>query len=135
MNLLNLKIMIFIKNMLFNRIKNAKKKLGIEEKLILEKENELGTVNNEEVIIGQDYIDDNSDYDRERPDLGECVPRKDMESPNGLDPDEGILLNDEETIKRFRLFYKSYYKDTDFAKMPINKITASDCEDFFNKII
>lgn len=84
--------------MLFNRIKNAKKKLGIEEKLILEKENELGTVNNEEVIIGQDYIDDNSDYDRERPDLGECVPRKDIESPNGLDPDEGILLNDEEMI-------------------------------------
>lgn len=46
-----------------------------------------------------------------------------------------VLLNDAETIKRFRLFYKSYYKDTDFAKMPINKITASDCEDFFNKII
>ena len=46
-----------------------------------------------------------------------------------------VLLNDEETIKRFKLFFKSYYKDTDFAKMPINNITASDCEDFFNKII
>ena len=48
---------------------------------------------------------------------------------------KNVLLNDEETIKRFKLFFKSYYKDTDFAKMPINKITASDCEDFFNKII
>lgn len=84
--------------MLFDRIKNAKKNLGIEEKLILKKENKLGTVNDEEVIIGQDYIDDNSDYDIERPDLGECIPRKDMESPNGLDPDEGILLDDGEMI-------------------------------------
>lgn len=46
-----------------------------------------------------------------------------------------VLLNDEETIKRFRLFYKSYYKDTEFAKKSLNKITSSDCEDFFNTII
>ncbi len=46
-----------------------------------------------------------------------------------------VLLNDEETIKRFRLFYKSYYKDTDFAKKQLSKITSSDCEDFFNTII
>lgn len=46
-----------------------------------------------------------------------------------------VLLNDAETIKRFRLFYKSYYKDTDFAKKQLSKITSSDCEDFFNTII
>ena len=48
---------------------------------------------------------------------------------------KNVLLNDEETIKRFRLFFKSYYKDTDFAKKQLSKITASDCEDFFNQII
>lgn len=48
---------------------------------------------------------------------------------------KNVLLNDEETIKRFRLFFKSYYKDTDFAKKSVNKITASACEDFFNTII
>lgn len=48
---------------------------------------------------------------------------------------KNVLLNDEETIKRFRLFFKSYYKDTDLAKKQLSKITASDCEDFFNQII
>lgn len=46
-----------------------------------------------------------------------------------------ILLNDEETIKKFRLTYKKYYKGTNFEKKPIDKITSSDCEDFFNSII
>lgn len=84
--------------MLFDRIKSAKRNLGIEEKLILRKDNELGTVDNEEVIIGQDYIDDNSDYDIERPDLGECIPRKDAESPNELDPDTDVVFDGEEII-------------------------------------
>ena len=42
-----------------------------------------------------------------------------------------ILLNDDETIKKFRLTYKKFYSGTNFEKKPIEKITSNDCEDFF----
>ena len=60
--------------MLWKKLQQAKKNLGLEEKLITSPENEHRIVEKEEVIIGQDYYEDNSDYDNgERPDLGEGI--------------------------------------------------------------
>ena len=81
--------------MLWKKLKQAKKNLGLEEKLITSPENEHRIVEKEEVIIGQDYYEDNSDYDNgERPDLGEGILRVDDSSPNDLDVD--LDVEDEE---------------------------------------
>lgn len=52
-----------------------------------------------------------------------------------IDYKQNVLLNDIETIKKFRSVYKKYYSNTEFIKIPIAKIKSSDCEDFFNSFI
>lgn len=80
--------------MLYERMLQAKKNLGLEEKLI---ENEENLQVKEEVVIGQDYFDDNSSQSC----LGEGIPREDPKSPNDLDPDSDVLsegdINPDET--------------------------------------
>ena len=46
-----------------------------------------------------------------------------------------VLLNSEETINRVRNDYKKFYEGTEFANVPIKKITTENCEDFFNGMI
>ena len=46
-----------------------------------------------------------------------------------------VLLNDEETISKFRFNYNKYYEGTPFSNKRIDRITSNDCEDFFNKFI
>ena len=48
--------------MLWKKLQQAKKNLGLEEKLITSPENEHRIVEKEEVIIGQDYYEDNMWY-------------------------------------------------------------------------
>lgn len=77
--------------MLYERILKAKRSLGIEEKLIIDKENEQQTVENEEVILGQDYLEDNT----EEPVLGKGELKKDPICPNNLDADSTAYMSED----------------------------------------
>lgn len=76
--------------MLFERLVQAKKNLGIEEKLLTNPENE--NVESEEVIIGQDYIDSTWEAPSE---VFEDPHKEILVANNGLEGDEDVC--DKET--------------------------------------
>lgn len=85
--------------MLYERMLKAKKNLGLEEKLLTEPDKI--NVAKEEVVIGQDYIDecDYLDHRNRVEDLLEAVKIPEATSPNDLDADvdeEEDEISDEE---------------------------------------
>lgn len=74
--------------MLFERMIQAKKNLGLEEKLL----NNMFEKANEEVVIGQDYIDECAYLNEKNlvDDILESVKVPEPESPNDLDADEDV---------------------------------------------
>ena len=75
-------------NIIFRKLQEAKENLGLQEKLFNSKNIK------EEVVIGQEYSEDNSEYENRPDQLEYMIP--DPESPNDLDADaEGCVAIDD----------------------------------------